>query len=107
MLVDKPNGDGVSVDEMVWNMKQESASCYLHSNLAGYSSVMLIFNLSATCYLFSDMVLLVTGALVFFLAVCLLTAYNNKHNLIKIQIWPCLPSPQYLKHADSFYLLMG
>lgn len=53
------------------------------------------------------MVLLVTRAAVLFLALCLLTAYHNKYDLIKIQIWPCLPSLQYLKHVYSLYLLMG
>lgn len=66
--------------------------------------MLISFSLSAACHLLSKMV---TGAAVFFLALCLFATYQNKYDLIRIQIWPCLPSPQYLQRVDSFDLLGG
>lgn len=87
-------GDGVSVGDVVWSTKQESALC-VHSNLTDVPQffLMLMFSLSAACHLLSEMV---TGAVVFFLALCLFAAYQNKYDLIRIKYGHvCLPHNTY------------
>lgn len=85
------NGDGVSVGDTVWSTKQEAALCFIQGNLTDVPQFFLmLISASAACHLLPEMV---TGAAVFFLAPCLFAAYQNKYDLIRIQIWPCLPSP--------------